>query len=156
MKPYDYNPSRRLICHVQQLLFAECRQLLDYMMKTQAYFFARCQVLFGLTIICNISLKDREAEGGRKSIEVRKFKFTWISQIVFGLFWGCLHRKGVIKSSTMGRTVVSSCLLSALLARRSRPPKSFSRPRQSPAKINSDFCFDACKRTKCPFIFQLF
>ena len=66
--------SRRLICHVQQLLFAECRQLLDYMMKTQAYFSARCQVLFGLTIICNISLKDREAEGGRKSIVVRTFR----------------------------------------------------------------------------------
>ena len=45
--------------------------------------------------------------------------------------------------------MVSSCLLSALLIRR-RPSKSFSRPRQSPAKISSDFCFDACKRTKCP------
>ena len=55
----------------------------------------------------------------------------------------------MIKSSTRGRTVVSSCLLSTLLTRRSRPPKYFSRPRHSPAKINSDFCFDACKRTKC-------
>ena len=53
------------------------------------------------------------------------------------------------KSNTKGRTVVGSCLLSALLAR-SRPPKSFSRPRQSPAKINSDFSLAACKRTKCP------
>ena len=72
-----------------------------------------------------------------RSVAIHKLKITWISQIVFGLLWGCLHKKCVEKKATLRAVPWSAaaccqrCWLGGADLRSPSPVRDNRRPRST-------------------------